>query len=882
MTIRTKILTLLAGLTVMAVSEAGLVLYFQRLTLQHREAVDRRAEVRDLQAQLELALLEMKSGARDTIRMGRDNPGAAAAADTYHRLLAGLRGATHDAQQRERLDDLAGQVQQWHSGWPRPRPTAGTAEIRDAITELEAGFAPIRTGLTVFRQRQDALYEEAQSRSRRTFRRYTALMLVIPGVAVFVMAIAITAVRRVLLDPLQALADDSRRIAGGEYPDLQKPERRDEIGDLVNAFVAMITTLRKRETELSGALDVSRAMTTRARESEETAQRARAELETVVETVPAALLLVDRSGGVRFQNRAATRLIGAPPTEDTLTVYRSEFSLVARDGTEMPHERWPLVRALSGETIPGEEATVRGRDGREVPMLISAAPMPDGTGDAGGAIVVFQDVSALKAIDRLKDDFVSIVSHELRTPLTSIRGSLQLVLDDPANVPDDDHRQLVQIALNNCERLIRIINDILDIAKIEAGKTALSTRPCAVRDLVRTAIENVEAIARNSSVAFALQIPDDLPPVVADPDRIVQVLVNLLSNALKFAPPRSRVLVEAAERGGLVEVSVADRGQGIAPDQLPQLFQKFQQLDSSATRAKGGTGLGLAIVRGLVEQHGGTVSVESTPGEGTRFSFTLPVAATAAAPRDVPAPRAIPTAARVLLVDDDDDFRAVVRRQLERAGFQVTEARDGEEALARGRAERPDVIALDLMMPGMNGWTLLRTLNDDPSLCDIPTVVISAVADRAGNLARDVAVVSKAAGVEALVSEIAALLPSVSGQVLIAEDDDDLRSLIARTLRKRGLSTLEARNGAEALAMVNERVSLLVLDLNMPDVDGLAVLRELRERSGTRQLPVLVITGTEGYRDTAIELGAAGYLTKPLEVSEVARIVQGLIAHQDG
>ncbi|MDQ3171724.1 MAG: ATP-binding protein, partial [Acidobacteriota bacterium] len=523
--------------------------------------------------------------------------------------------------------------------------------------------------------------------------------------------------------------------------------------------------------------------------------------------MPAALLLVDRAEGVRFQNRAATMLSGPPPDKNALEHYESGFTLAGRDGVELPLAKWPLMRALDGETIAGEDVVVRRRDGRDMPMLISAAPMNDALGQPSGAVVVFQDVSALKAIDRLKDEFVSIVSHELRTPLTSIRGSLQLVLDEPGSVPDDDHRHLVRIALNNCERLIRIINDILDIAKIEAGKTALQLRSCAVRDLVAAAIESVEGMARSAEVAFTIHIPDGLPPVEADADRMTQVLVNLLSNAVKFAPPRSRVSVEAAEAGAMVEISVSDRGRGISPEDLPLLFQKFQQIDASASRSRGGTGLGLAIVRGLVEQHGGTVTVSSRKGEGTRFAFTLPAAASTRALAPLSGAVDVARSARVLVVDDDDDFRTVTKRHLERAGFHVTEARDGSEALEHARKATPDVITLDLLMPGMNGWTLLQSLSDDPTLASVPVVVLSAVADRSGQLGRNVAVVAKASGVDVLMSEIGALLASsASGDILVAEDDDDLRSLLAHALRKRGFTTREARDGADAMSMIDDNV----------------------------------------------------------------------------
>ena len=237
-------------------------------------------------------------------------------------------------------------------------------------------------------------------------------------------------------------------------------------------------------------------------------------------------------------------------------------------------------------------------------------------GHVAGAVVAFQDISRLREVDRMKDEFVSIVSHELRTPLTSIRGSVQLVLDEPASVPDPEHRNLLQIALNNCERLVRIINDILDVSKIESGNLTLRKKAVNVADLVRQSIDVVAGPARNADVTLEVNVPANIRPVMVDPDRIVQALVNLLSNAVKFAPPSSTVTVTVTGSEHMVTIAVADQGEGIAPENLNRLFRKFQQVDSSSSRRKGGTGLGLAITKALVEQHGGRIFVDSELQQG--------------------------------------------------------------------------------------------------------------------------------------------------------------------------------------------------------------------------------------------------------------------------
>ena len=232
----------------------------------------------------------------------------------------------------------------------------------------------------------------------------------------------------------------------------------------------------------------------------------------------------------------------------------------------------------------------------------------------------------LHALDQVKTEFVSMVSHELRTPLTSIRGGLQLVLADPASVPDTDARELLDRALNSSERLIRLTNDILDLSKVEAGRLELHQSRCRVADLVANACAAVAHLpfgADRVRVRAGASVPD----LMVDPDRIVQALVNLLANGLKFTPPPGQVTVEATQDGGRIAITVRDEGPGIAPEDLIRLFQPFQQL--AAARKVGGTGLGLVFSRAIVEQHGGELTVASRVGAGTTFTIALPAASQA-------------------------------------------------------------------------------------------------------------------------------------------------------------------------------------------------------------------------------------------------------------
>jgi signal transduction histidine kinase len=295
------------------------------------------------------------------------------------------------------------------------------------------------------------------------------------------------------------------------------------------------------------------------------------------------------------------------------------------DGREIPYDQWPTQMAVAGHRVVGREVLVERPDARIVPLIINAAPLHGANGELLGAVAGFQDITHMVEVARLKDEFVSTVSHELRTPLTSIKGSLQLVLADPASVPDAEYQELLTVGLTNTERLIRLINDILDISKIEAGRLMLKRSAVPPAELVR---QSIAAIAQApAGVRITASVSDPLPDVYGDPDRLLQALLNLLSNALKFAPPATAVEVAVARDGDhFVRFSVTDHGPGIPADKMSRLFQRFQQLDASTTRRIPGTGLGLAITKALVEEHGGRIEVTSVEGAGSTFSFIIPVA----------------------------------------------------------------------------------------------------------------------------------------------------------------------------------------------------------------------------------------------------------------
>jgi len=456
----------------------------------------------------------------------------------------------------------------------------------------------------------------------------TLLTLGIPAVAIVTLLGLVAFVARILLDPLKAVSASARKISAGTFDVSLPPESKDEIGDLVRAFREMITAVQRRQREVTEALERERHQSEISAALRAKAEREHRRLQATIETVPVALVIVDvETGRIALQNRTAGLLIGHEPDDpEAREAYWAAFGVTTRDGAPVDLRAWGVERVLQGQTIVGDELVVKHPDGREIPILVSAAPLREDDGRISGGVVAFQDITSLYEVDRLKTEFVSIVSHELRTPLTSIKGALQLLIDEGI-ASDSDHAMLLTVALSNTERLVRIINDILDISKIEAGKLELNVRPHTVHEVVKQSLQNVEPIAIGAHVALRADVEAGVPPVAVDLDRIIQAVVNLLSNALKVAPPRTEVTLAARRAGdGFVAFSVTDQGKGIAPDKIGLLFQKFQQLDGANTRKVRGTGLGLAIVKALVEMQGGQVSVASAVGQGSTFTVTVPIA----------------------------------------------------------------------------------------------------------------------------------------------------------------------------------------------------------------------------------------------------------------
>jgi PAS domain S-box-containing protein len=363
----------------------------------------------------------------------------------------------------------------------------------------------------------------------------------------------------------------------------------------------------------------------RAREAEERARlerRREAYMRAVMDSAAEGIAALDTDGLATFVNPSGAEMLGYSVDDLVGRPMHATIHHSHPDGSPYPVEDCPVHASLEhgSESRRSDEVFWR-QDGSSFPVEYRSKPIESGE-EIVGAVMTFSDISERLEVQRAKDEFVSLVSHELRTPLTSIRGSLGLMEGGVLGELPDEVLRMLGIAISNTDRLVRLINDTLDAERIESGKTAMERRECELGELMKQTGDLLAANAREAGVQ--LEIEPLATTIYADPDRIIQTLVNLVGNAIKFSPDGAPVTVSGEADDGLVRVTVRDRGPGIPPDQRERIFDRFSQLDSSDTRQQPGSGLGLAIARGIVEQHGGRIWVESKPGDGSTFAFEIP------------------------------------------------------------------------------------------------------------------------------------------------------------------------------------------------------------------------------------------------------------------
>ena len=459
------------------------------------------------------------------------------------------------------------------------------------------------------------------------------------------------------------------------------------------------------------------------------AERLRTTLDALIHTAPVGVVVFDAAtGDVLWINRECKRIVEGLRTPGHTTEQMLEVIAFRRaDGSEVDLAEVPLTSVLLGaDTVRGEEVLASTPDGRKVTMLIDTAPVRSADGTIERVIVTMQDLAPIQELERLRSQFLGMVSHELRAPLTSIKGSAATLLEAASDLDPAVMREFHRIIAAQADHMNGLINDLLDAGRIDAGTLSVSPEPSDLAALVDRARSTF--LSGGGLHTVSIDLPPDLPPVMADRRRIVQVVNNLFSNAARHAPESSPIRVAALRDGVHVAVSVSDEGKGISPERLPKLFQKYTGAGDGG-RELAGTGLGLAICKGLVEAHGGRIWAESGgPGQGARLTFTLPVAEEAhggsatATSQPVQSGR-VHEETRILVVDDDPHMLRYVRDALLEAGYTPLVTGDHRELARILRTEGPQLVVLDLVLPETDGIELMETV---PGLTDLPVIFISA------------------------------------------------------------------------------------------------------------------------------------------------------------
>jgi PAS domain S-box-containing protein len=515
-------------------------------------------------------------------------------------------------------------------------------------------------------------------------------------------------------------------------------------------------------------------------------------------------------------------------------------------------------------------------------------------GDYLGCVVSLRDVTAERETDRMKNEFVSTVSHELRTPLTSIKGYVDLILDGEAGEITDVQREFLTIVQQNNDRLVELINDLLDISRIESGRIHLTIQPLDVAELIAGAVGTFQAAVDQTDLELGVDLPKGLPKAVGDRDRVGQVLINLVSNAIKYSPGGGTITLGVERSGKELVVSVADTGIGIPREDQEKIFTKFYRVDSSLTRQISGTGLGLPICKTIINLLGGRIWVESKVGKGSKFSFTLPVAPKKMTASSVLAVSGVTPGApggagaaggKVLVVDRDVQVANLIEIYLAKKGYEVVKAHSAGEAMSQAITQQPQAITLDVMLGDEDGFELLQQLKDEPRTADIPVVVLSVVCDEGKSWRLGAAsYLEKPIEPDRLIKVIDHLVEGKVEQrrVLVVDDDRKMVDALAETLTARGFAVDRAYDGVEAMeAIASRSPDLILLDLRMPRMDGYQVIERVKKSDATKRIPIVVMTRYRLKRDRIdlLEM-TAGQLAKPFKIEQLASRVEDMLTRE--
>lgn len=697
-----------------------------------------------------------------------------------------------------------------------------------------------------------------------------SLLLVTVLLSMLAIAISFLIVSRISRS-LTQVTQAAKIMGSGNFTVRSTVATADEIGMLsstLNTMAEQISSLlqgleaRGRQLE-----DYSTSLAISMRQGQETL----AHLSAIIDNLADGLLVTNTSGQIDRFNPALLAMFG-----------KGEMDLTGKDADELSsNEVTELVqqtRKHPKEVFTAEILLASGRVGGALATAIFKNSSSQDVDQCIGSVILIRDITAEKEIDRMKTDFISTVSHELRTPLTSVLGFAKIIkkkLEDgvfPLLQVEDRKTQKtvrqvgenINIIISEGERLTSLINDVLDIAKMEAGKVDWQMQPIAVSEIIERAIAATSALFEQNGLTLTEDVEPGLPDAIGDRDRLIQVLINLISNAVKFTEKGSCTL-RARRQGNEMSVSVIDTGIGIAPSDLEKVFEKFKQVGDTLTDKPKGTGLGLPICKQIVEHHGGRMSVESQLGIGSTFSFTLPLS------RDImnrvftgigieklnidtlfrhlkesivqAAPSLTEHHKNILVVDDDANIRQLLRQELETEGYEVREATDGMDALTQIKTTIPDLIILDVMMPQISGFDVAAVLKNNPATMNIPIIILSIIEDkeRGYRLGID-RYFTKPLNTESLLREIGLLISQGTSKkkVLVVDEDISTVKILASVLQAKGYSVVEASNGPECIEKaLSIKPDMIIVDSGFSQQHNL--VKTLRFENGLENVLFLLL-----------------------------------------
>ncbi len=886
---------------VIIIAPITLVLVYQAVSDQRRTAAVESVVVRhNLSRATKDAFESFMTHAADAVDEGSLGQRAYADLRQSAASAAALRNKDeHAAAVAASLKALAGQIS---VAMPVERLLALQPQIRqtrEAIRALDEGYEKASA---------EAIAQSIDS-ARRQSRYVAAATLFTLLVAGWFMYSMITGVT----EPLNAAVDLAGRIAAGEFSAAEKLPKRD-LGNLLASLRMMSEQLRRQRLEIEE--DQRRLEQRVAERTAEVEARTRElmrsvselqvlnevgqavssslDLETVLSTVIArAVRLADGDSGTLYQfdeaNGAFDPRANFGVSEQVIetlrdwriglgdgpvgrcAMQRAPVQLSDAELAASPRSRlfWAnegiraviAVPLLRDEHVTGALVIRRKVAGEFTPPIVKLLQTL-----ASQSVLAIENARLFKEsqakseqlaqASKLKSQFLANMSHELRTPLNAIIGLTEMLVEDARELKQTEELEPLERILRAAHHLLELINDILDLSKIEAGRIDLHVETFPIAPLVDDVIATIRSLAAKNDNKIIVHCPQDIGNMHADQTRIRQALLNLVSNANKFTE-HGRVTVDVARINGTgreeITMTVADTGIGMSSEQVGRLFQEFVQADASTTRKYGGTGLGLAISRRFCQMMGGEISVQSELGKGSTFTIRLPARIEATQPVP-PLRRVRPERAKkpvkgslILIVDDDQTVCDVMGRYLEREGFTVRAATGGREGLRLARDLHPAAITLDINMPDLDGWTVLAAIKGDPHLADIPVVLVTIEDNRSrGYSLGATEYLTKPIDRERLISLLREITSPVARKVLLVDDDEIMRESVRRVLEQEGWEVSGASNGRAALQHLAESSpDVILLDLMMPEMDGFEFLAEMRQRSEWRDIPVLVLTAKD-------------------------------------